>query len=204
MRTSILGTFFLASLTEIQEGACWYSDALQFCHTIAEKHGLSAETVAGVVAALSPQNRWERNMLDAERLIDLYILGGEDAAKEYKVATYGINKDKALKILALHDLNLSTIPEILNGQKVKAFYHCILGSDRHVCVDGHAYSIWLGERVTTNDTPKITSKLYNKISEDYIEATKKINEILGTMYTPADVQAITWITHRNLYLNRSI
>jgi hypothetical protein len=204
MRTSILGTFFLASLTETQEGACWYSDALQYCHNIKNRYGLRVEKVAGVVAALSPNNRWERNMLDAERLIDLFMVGGKDAAQEYKAATYGINKDKALAILCLEHSSLNTIPEILNGQKVKAFFHCILGSDQHVCVDGHAYSIWLGERVTTSDTPKITPKLFNKISEDYIEATNKINEILGTHYVPAQIQAITWITHRNLYLNRSI
>jgi hypothetical protein len=75
----------------------------------------------------------------------------------------------------------------------------ILGDIEAVCVDGHAYSIWLGERVSTSDTPKITPKLYQRIADDYVQATVKINEIMGTRYKPSTVQAITWVVHRNLH-----
>lgn len=195
MHTPILGTFFLASAQEIEEGANWYGTANKIAIAIANKTDISVRKVAGVMAALSPRNRWERNCSDAEQLCLLYATGGVAAAKQLKVATFGSNKQKALDILQSEE---DAIETILNGQKIVAFFHCILGED-DVCIDGHAYSIWLGNRVAVTKTPKISAKLYEAIVHDYGVATLTINRIMGTDYTAADIQAITWIVHRNLY-----
>lgn len=200
MRTSILGTFFMASPSEIEEGKHWYSDAARIAETISDETGISYIKVAGVIAALSPQNPWERNVQDARNICQIYNIDGKDAAQNVKVGTFGANKAKAIKILECGDLTEYVIAyDILNGQKVINFFLSILGHDDAVCVDGHAYSIWLGERVSTSDTPKMTPKLYQRIADDYVQATVKINEILGTQYKPYTVQAITWVVHRNLY-----
>jgi hypothetical protein len=195
MHTPILGTFFLASAQEIQEGANWYHNANCIAETIANKTGLSVRKVAGVIAALSPQNRWERNCKDAEQLCLLYTVDGVDAAKQLKVGTFNNNKQKALDILQSEEDSIETI---LNGRKIVAFFRCILDED-DVCIDGHAYSIWLGNRVVTTKTPKISSILYNEIARDYDRATLTINKIMGTDYISAQIQAITWTVHRNLY-----
>jgi hypothetical protein len=195
MHTPILGTFFLASAQEIQEGANWYRNANYIAESIAIKTGLSIRKVAGVMAALSPRNRWERNCIDAEQLCLLYSVGGIDAAKQLKVSTFNGNKQKALDILQSEE---DAIENILNGRKIVAFFRCILDED-DVCIDGHAYSIWLGNRVVTTKTPKISAKLYNEIAWDYDLATLTINKIMGTDYTAAQIQAITWNVHRNLY-----
>jgi hypothetical protein len=195
MHTSILGTFFLASAQEIQEGANWYHNANCNAEAIANKTGLSVRKVAGVIAALSPQNRWERNCKDAEQLCLLYTVDGVGAAKQLKVGTFNNNKQKALDILQSEE---DSIESILNGRKIVAFFRCILVED-DVCIDGHAYSIWLGNRVVTTKTPKISAKLYNEIAWDYDRATLTINKIMGTDYTAAQIQAITWTVHRNLY-----
>lgn len=200
MRTSIIGTFFMASPVELQEGKRWYSDAAKVAESISDETGISFIKVAGVIAALSPQNPWDRNVTDARNICQVYSIDGKDAAQAVKVGTFGANKAKAIKILQCEGLvNYVTVCNILNGQKVINFYRSILGHDAAVCVDGHAYSVWLGERVSTSDTPTITPKLYQRISDDYIQATHKINEILGTSYKPCTVQAITWVVHRNLY-----
>lgn len=200
MRTSILGTFFLASPSEIEEGANWYQHANIICRKIASDHEIATSIVAAVVAALSPQNPWERNVLDAANLIEAYINLGADAAESIKVGTFGANKRKALAILELkNNFTSPDITEILKGLKVINFFWSILQNHSAVCVDGHAYSIWLGERVSTSDTPKITPKLYNQILTDYQHSTVKINEILETDYSPAQIQAITWVVHRNIY-----
>lgn len=195
MHTPILGTFFFASAQEIEEGANWYGIANKIAIAIANKTDISVRKVAGVMAALSPRNRWERNCSDAEQLCSLFAVGGIAAAKQFKVATFGGNKQKALDILQSDD---DAIETILNGQKIVAFFHCILLED-DVCIDGHAYSIWLGNRVAVTKTPKISAKLYEAIAHDYDVATLTINRIMGTDYTAADIQAITWIVHRNLY-----
>lgn len=200
MRTSILGTFFMASPAEVQEGEQWYRNAERIAEELSDKFRLSMEQAAGIIAALSPQNPWERNIQDAHNICHAYNIGGKDAAQNVRVGTFGANKHKAIAILKCDGLtDYVTVCDILKGQKVINFYLSILGHDDAVCVDGHAYSIWLGERVSTNDTPKITPKLYQRISDDYIQATHKINEIMGNRYLPSTVQAITWVVHRNLY-----
>jgi hypothetical protein len=189
----ILATFFNASPAELADGANWYGRASDAAQIIGDRYSLPMNAVAGVIAALSPNNKWERNVTDAELLCRAYVLGGHAAADKIKVSTYGANKIKALRILA-GESPLS----VLGGLKVRAFYLCIMGDSSSVCVDGHAYAIWTGERIATTRTPKITPKLYAAISADYIKAADTINSILGADYTAAQIQAITWITYRRM------
>lgn len=188
---SILAVFFSANEAEIQEGLSWYARADQVARSLAARY-LNDDyyLAAGIIAALSPNNRWERNIIDAEALIKTFTLGEDYDA--LKVCTFSKNKDKAIRILK------GELPmDVLSGRKVRSFYQCIIGQD-DVCVDGHAYSIWLGQRVPTNKTPKISDKLYDQISQDYRTAAKQIYEITGCYYQACQVQAITWVTWRNL------
>ncbi len=183
---NILAVFFTANPAELQHGSRWYPDALAACETIAQSYSLPINTVAGVVAALSPNNKWQRNIIDADNLCRLYTSGGYDDAAQCKVSTFNGNKQKALQILS----GIAPL-ESLGGLKVRAFYSCILGDDA-VCVDGHAFAIWKGERIPTTKTPKISPKLYAAIAADYRNAANTINAVMGTTYTAAQVQAITW------------
>lgn len=184
---NILAVFFTANSAERLKGAQWYEDAMKFCAAVAGSTGLSVSTVAGVTAALSPNNRWVRNQADAERICRAASAGTLADAAAVKVATFHRNKEKALKILAGESpLN------VLGGLKVRAFYRCILGDKGAVCIDGHAYAIWLGSYVPTTKTPKISPKLYASIAAAYEQAAATINGILGTSYSAAQIQAITW------------
>lgn len=183
---NILAVFFAANSAERLKGARWYADALQFCADVAQSTGLPISTVAGVTAALSPNNRWPRNQADAERLCRAFSAGTIADAAAVKVSTFNGNKSKALQILA------GAQPlDVLGGLKVRAFYSCILG-DNAVCIDGHAYAIWLGSYVPTTKTPKISPKLYASISAAYAQAAQTINSVMGATYSAAQVQAITW------------
>lgn len=182
----ILAAFFAANPIELASGSQWYAEALSHCETIAADTGLPLHAVAGVIAALSPNNKWARNVSDAAALCSIYVAGTAADCASLKVSTFGANKKKALAILAGAD-PLS----VLGGLKVRAFYECILGRDA-VCIDGHAYAIWLGRYVPTTATPKISAKLYASISQDYRQATHTINQITGCQYTAAQIQAITW------------
>jgi hypothetical protein len=183
---NILAVFFAANAAELQHGIRWYPDALAACETIAQAYGLPVSTVAGVIAALSPNNKWQRNIIGADNICRLYTLGGYDDAARCKVSTFNNNKQKALQILS----GIAPL-EVLGGLKVRSFYSCILGDDA-VCVDGHAFAIWKGERIPTTKTPKISPKLYAAIASDYRNAASTINAVMGTAYTAAQVQAITW------------
>lgn len=182
----ILAVFFSANAAERLKGERWYADALEFCSNVAQSTGLSVATVAGVTAALSPNNRWPRNQTDAERLCRAFSAGTIGDAAAVKVSTFSSNKEKALQILT------GSAPlDVLGGLKVRAFYDCILGNHA-VCVDGHAYAIWLGSYVPTTKTPKLSPKLYASIAAAYSQAAQTINSVTGSSYSAAQIQAITW------------
>ena len=191
----IVGTFMLATSAEVQHGVQWYENAYQIAKRISLQSGLNTETVAAVIAALSPNNKWERNIKDAENVIAAFMCGGVSDAQAVKVCTYGKNLAKAIAILEADHCDYESI---LSGPKVTEFYHCIIG-ETDVCIDGHAYSIWFGERLTMKEVPSIGKKLRQTIKNDYIAATLFINENSDEQFTPAQIQAITWVTHKRVH-----
>jgi hypothetical protein len=48
-----------------------------------------------------------------------------------------------------------------------------MGDKNAVCVDGHAYAIFIGERVPTTKTPSITPKLFETIQRAYQLVAKR-------------------------------
>ena len=193
----IVAKFQLATSQEVQLGCDWYRSALNIAGRIASKYYIRVEVAAGVIAALSPNNRWERNIIDAESIIKVWAAGGSDAdILAVKCCTYPVMRQKALDILKGSD-----IVKTLNGPKIIEFFNCITNPMLNdVCIDGHAYSIWLGQRVIMKDVPNIKAKkLRSQIKTDYRDATAFINEELNESFTAATIQAITWVTHKRIY-----
>lgn len=190
---TILGVYQLATVTERIAGKQWYPQAWQAAESIGAEHNLSPATVAGVIAALSPRNRWERNLTDAENIIKAHTYGSPADAANVKVCTFNANKQKAIKILtdSLHDY--VSIRNILKGPKLVEFFSCIIGDNREVCIDGHSYSVWAGDRITLNNVPAISKKLRENIKADYIKAADHIGIL------PSEIQAITWLTWKRLH-----
>ena len=193
----VVAKFQLATSQEVQYGVDWYATALKIASRIASKYGTTTEVAAGVIAALSPNNRWERNIIDAENIIKCWAAGGTDEdVLAVTCCTYSTMKQKALDILT-RDI---PIVEILNGPKIIEFFNCITNPMLNdVCIDGHAYSVWFGQRLTMKQVPNIGKKLRQQIKTDYVDATAFINDELDEDFTPADIQAITWVTHKRIY-----
>ena len=194
----IKGMLQLATVADIEQGKQWYKRAYNLAITLMHSYkGVTLGQCVGVIAALSPNNKWERNCNDAEAMIKAWANGCDPTS--VKVCTFNKNKEKAAAILNLDDdFTTEDIERILNGRKVVAFYRCIMGFDDAVCVDGHAYAIWLGERVPTTKTPSIGIKLYETISRAYINTAAVSFDLVGESLTPAQVQAVTWVTYRRL------
>jgi hypothetical protein len=179
---NILNTYSESTLEELELGEAWYPIAHQFCVDLAKEYGCSLRASTGVVAALSPRNRWENNMSDATNIIR-YYLGGPDIP----VHTYGRNRSKALDILKGGDPNL-----VLGGNKVRSFYLNILNPNDEsiVTIDSHAYNVWQGAREVG---VIVTDKDYKAASLDYIAVAKH----LGTK--PLHAQAVVWVTFRRIH-----
>jgi hypothetical protein len=193
----IVAKFTLATSQEVQYGVDWYATALKIASRIASKYDTTTEVAAGVIAALSPNNRWERNIIDAESIIKVWAAGGsDDDILAVKCCTYPLMRQKALDILKGND-----IVKTLNGPKIIEFFNCINNPMLNdVCIDGHAYSIWLGQRVIMKKVPNIKAiKLRSQIKTDYRDATAFINDELNESFTAAAIQAITWVTHKRIY-----
>jgi hypothetical protein len=184
----------LATAADIHEGKEWYDRAYKYALRLIHTYPITMGQAVGVIAALSPNNKWERNCQDADRLIDTFIQGGDLSL--CKVCTYGKNKQKALDILSLESADAEAIEGILSGQKITAFYRSIMGHDDAVCVDGHAYSVFMGQRIPTSRTPKISPTLYDAIVRSYKLVADRSVDLCGESLTPVQVQAITWVTFR--------
>ena len=200
----IVSKFTLATSQEVQLGCDWYPSAYKIAVRMAGTYGVPTETAAGVIAALSPNNRWERNIVDAEAMLKCYAAGGtRDDMLNVKVCTYGKMKAKAVAILTRFEPNIEDwqdIATILKGKKIVEFFNCITNPKLNdVCIDGHAYSVWFGQRLTMKEVPAIGVKLRKQIKTDYRDATAFINEELHASFTAADIQAITWVTHKRIH-----
>jgi hypothetical protein len=165
----ILSAYSAATPQEMAEGAVWYPNARELAYELAEEYVMGA----GVIAALSPQIQWDRN-------IDL----ARDAFNDWFHGQVGDAIGKARSIMQGRD------PDVVlpRGKKTWHFYHCILNPSTpdHVTIDRHAAHIALGSA-----TAKIGVKLYREVAESYYEASKVIGR------PPAEVQAVTWVSIRN-------
>jgi hypothetical protein len=182
----------LATPHEITVGRAWYPQAYETARIMASEYGICVQTVVGVIAALSPRNKWERNLLDAENLIEAYCVD-RDAAAAVKVCTFGKGKAKAIQILDLdQDPFTDAIMDVLSGPKLREFASCILKLD-DVTVDGHAFCVWNGARTGLKAVPAIGVKLRAEIKSDYRKAAAKLG------LSPSECQAVTWCAWRRIH-----
>mgnify|MGYP003663188375 FL=1 len=194
---NITAMYKLATPDEVKAGLDWYANAHTEALTIANRFEIPLTTVVGVIAALSPNNKWERNITNASDLIAAYLDG--EAVESVKVSTYHTMRNKAWSIL---DDQLQCSSEILtrlNGQKIKSFYECIMGFEWGICIDGHALNIWRNERYAlTSDKTNIGKRLYAEIQADYLEAGVA-TFFHGRALTAYEMQAITWTVWRRVH-----
>jgi len=192
---NILAIYKMATPEEKRDGIVWYADALRDCTRIALDTSVPLHIVVGVVASLSPNNKWERNIQNAKDLIHACVNG--DGIDSVKVCTYHKMKEKAWSILeAMPDHD--GVITILNGQKIVSFYRNIMGDDT-CTIDGHARNIAYAERVgLTDDKTNIGVREYRTLQAEYVQAAKR-TRVNGRALKAFELQAITWVTWRRIH-----
>lgn len=177
---------------DVAQGIAWYAEAYEECRIMAVQHNIPIHIVIGVVAALSPNNRWEINLANADGLITAFINGGN--ADDVSCSTYHAMKHKAWSILEAMP-NPDDTKTILNGRKIVCFYENIMGEDT-CTIDGHARNIAYNERHNLTDTKtNIGVKEYAMLQEAYRLAAKRCR-VNGRALKAYELQAITWVTWR--------
>jgi hypothetical protein len=188
---NILKVYRMATDDDVREGIEWYARALREANAISKKLGVPVPTVVGVMAALSPNNRWERNKVDAFNACSAYVRGMSIDA--FRVSTYHSMKAKAWSILEDSLTDDDAILDRLNGQKIRSFYSNIMGLDE-VTVDGHALNIARGYRVgLTDDATNIGVQMYRDLQAAYVRAAKRAG------VKPHEMQAVTWTVWKRIH-----
>ena len=177
---------------DVAHGIAWYAEAYEECRQIADEYNLRVYTVVGVVAALSPNNRWTTNIKNARDMVDAYVNGHDISS--VSVCTYGSMKHKAWNILRF-SIQPDEIKAHLNGRKIVCFYENIMGEDT-CTIDGHARNIAYNERVNlTDNKTNIGVKEYANLQEAYRQAAKRCT-VNGRKFKAYELQAVTWVTWR--------
>ncbi len=185
---NIMACYRSADDLQVAEGLLWYSDAQKAAHNIAAKYGIAVYIVVAVISALSPNNKWSRNLTNADALIGAFLRG--DGIDAVKVSTYHAMKKKAWDILAARP-DYDGAKRMLKGQKITSFFCDIMG-EFNVTIDGHARNIAYNEKVgLTDDRTNIGVREYRGLQAAYEEAAQR----LGLM--PYQIQAITWRVWRD-------
>ena len=188
---NILKLYRQATQEDTINGVEWYARAEREAKAIAESCALPLPTVIGVMAALSPNNRWERNCRDAATMCQAWQNG--DSMDSFKVSCYNTMKAKAWAILELGLTDDEDILSHLNGQKIRSFYSNIRGLDE-VTIDGHALNIARGKREgLTSDKTNMGKREYRDLQAAYVRAAKRVG------VKPHVLQAITWTTWKRVH-----
>jgi hypothetical protein len=193
---NIVSKYKEASPDFIKGGNEWYGKAHDEASRVG---GGDPRKGAGIIAALSPLNNWDRNVQEAHELIK---------TGNVQSALLPANVEKARRI------HLGEDPEsVLGGHKVTSFFHNINdpSNPEHVTIDRHAHDIAVGNPFIgaggKGGIPKTENSSGNKpMSEDlglssmgrykhFVHAYKRAAGELG-VELPHQVQATTWVTHR--------
>jgi hypothetical protein len=188
---NILRVYRQALPTEVESGTLWYADARDGAQRIADKHGVPLRISVGVVAALSPNNKWVRNLGDADRMMSVFCWGGD--ASQCTPSTYTKMRDKAWSILDWMPDTDDGVVSILNGQKIVSFFQNIMGHDT-CTIDGHAINIARGKRLGLTDQAVSVSRVgYKELQEAYRKAGKRVG------LRAYEIQAITWVAWKRIH-----
>lgn len=178
-------------------GTEWYPRARAIVGEWATYYGYTHDTVACVIAAISPRCSWERNLVIANDVL---------SERPPSIGALRANVDKAIA-LRNEDTNdayfgpdgeqptsdaISTrmLRRFPGGPKVNCFAHNLAGHDDVVTVDTHAVQAALNDPIAVYGigwTP------YREFARAYVTAASAVG------VPPATFQAILWCAWKRLY-----
>ena len=180
VRANLREIFNSATDADVVNGAKWYKSAHDICLRYAAQYDTTTERVAQILSALSPNNKWERNIIDTESVLKAVRWGVP--AEHIKVCTFHANKFKAFAI-ARGELTISA-----TSPKTFAFVRNIGALDEtKVTIDLWHLRACFGATIETG----LTLKRYRELERLTIDEAKKVG-LKGYEF-----QAIVWEALRN-------
>jgi hypothetical protein len=170
-KSKIITVFNSTTRDNLDNGMTWYRQAFDHAILLNKKHGIGIVKTVGILAALSPNNKWARNKIDA----DLFL---SNPSLDTKVCTFMGQREKALAIYNCNGYPLE-VECILNGVKTCNFFNNILffASCDRVTVDMWAFRS-VGAEEKLKNVPLVT--------QAYTEVAQELN------IQPHQLQAVVW------------
>ena len=166
--------FNIATDQQINEGLQWYKKANDFCIEQSKVFNVDSFTVASIVSALSPRNKWLTNLKDTVTVLNAVKNGLSPT--DIKVSTFHTNKFKAFA------LALGTV-KITNESRKTYSFVCNVGN---LDEDRATVDVW-HLRACFNQTIGALGQIaYDQLERLTISKAKKLG-LKGFEY-----QAIIW------------
>jgi hypothetical protein len=191
MTENLVRLYYQSSVNAQTLGASWYPKARSIVAEWSANYVVSRDTVACVIAAISPQCEWERNLIIAD---DVLAERGQSIGGALHV---NVGKARRLRDIAgaLGDSSTLSIAERMaasfpSGPKVYCFAQNLAGDDSLVTVDTHATQAALNDvrsRVTLN------WNRYRLVALAYAQAANQCRVL------PTTFQAVTWHAWKERY-----
>lgn len=157
------------SIAVREHGAAWYGAAHEQAASLAVKYGVTVETVAGIIAALSPRKQWKSSLACAERCL-----------QRCKPGHFAHCERSAERIRdGEHPLAVLTAP------KVRAFYRNLTCDQSAVTVD-----VWMARVLRVPDRMPGKRNGYERC----VRRLKKAADLAGVPVS--HLQAALWIDAR--------
>lgn len=188
-RKNLRTWFDRASKEEVLSGMTWYSEAQAYAKHLSIVYDTTPEIAAAVISALSPNNKWERNKVDAAAIFA--AVETSTPVESVKVCTYDANKRKA------YDIACGKLVIDKSSPKTFAFAQNV----GNLAADFVTIDKWhLRACRTTAVSPRkvsttCTAKQYRLIEEETVKVAKEYG-LKGYEF-----QAIIWVTIRNSWMN---
>lgn len=185
---NLLQVYRQATPVDLQQGIGWYPQAQGIVREWASHYRYSVETTACVVAALSPQLEWTRNLVIADDVLACRVpsIGGVLHSNLRKAETLR-DTDYRTETQTLGVRMLDTFP---GGPKVNNFALNLSGDMRAVTVDTHAVQAGMNDPLLVLGLPWTPYRIF---AECYMRAADKVGR------QPAEFQAIVWHVWKRLY-----
>jgi hypothetical protein len=176
MTANVTAWYGTADDTVRAEGRAWYATAHELCASMARDSRRPLSVAAGVVAALSPQVEWSRNLELARRALSDGRASG----------ALGGSCRKADAVLAG-----SNVLDVLRGPKTRAFYTAILtaGTEGTAVID-----TWAVRAATLLTYSQVSPRAYPDVAYAYASAAMALDAPVH------HVQATVWLAIRSRQL----
>lgn len=160
----------------------WYARARTLASKIAHATGLSIESVAGVIAVMSPNVEW--GLQEKYTLAFCQAILSGVPVVDAPGAGYGDNRIKAAAIVRGGDPH-----KIVKGPKVYPFFLCILGDESQVVVD-----VWMSRAAVDIDVDQDTAaRIISPIQRRRMIMAAVRDLAIKYGLTPAIAQAAIWL-----------